>query len=160
MDEWMNVWMYGRTYGRTGGRADERTNERTNEWMNFITYIPPVKPEGPIQVIFFGGRWMVINPVKRWQSSKGCEQLFHFSWSANLAYSGASSHSDFCCFSQRALHGVHSSCSHRSVVRWGEHCDTRVCARACVRACVCVCVLFVFVSGRSEAGTRFTEYAE
>ena len=28
---------------------------------------------------------------------------------------------DFCCFSQRALHGVHSPCSHRSVMRWGGH---------------------------------------
>ena len=28
---------------------------------------------------------------------------------------------DFCCFSQRALHGVHIPCGHRSVVRWGGH---------------------------------------
>ena len=36
----------------------------------------------------------------------------------------------FCCFSQRAIHGVNSPCSHRSVIRWGEH----------IR---CQCVLFV-----------------
>ena len=28
---------------------------------------------------------------------------------------------DICCFSQRALHVVHSPCSFRSVVRWGGH---------------------------------------
>ena len=35
-----------------------------------------------------------------------------------------------------AIHGVHSPCSHRSVVRWGGHMQ-----------CPCVCLLFV--SGRS-----------
>ena len=28
---------------------------------------------------------------------------------------------DICCFSQRALHGIHSPGSHRSMVRWGGH---------------------------------------
>ena len=28
---------------------------------------------------------------------------------------------NFCCISQRALHGVHSPCCHRSVVQWRGH---------------------------------------
>ena len=36
-----------------------------------------------------------------------------------MAYSSPTDFtSDFCCFSQRALHGVHSPCSHRCAVRW------------------------------------------
>ena len=39
----------------------------------------------------------------------------------DLSYSFSSNHRWFCCFSQRALHGVYSPCSYRSEVRWGRH---------------------------------------
>ena len=69
-------------------------------------------------------------------------ELFHFSWSENLAHSSPSNHMWFLgCFSQRALHDVHSPCSHRSVVRWGGHMG-------------CSCVYCLCLAGRVSFSTR------
>ena len=45
-------------------RSCEREEKRKslNEWMNFITYIPPVKPEGQAQECILR-RSMAINPL-------------------------------------------------------------------------------------------------
>ena len=59
-------------------------------WMNFITYIPPVKAEGQAQGCILR-RSIVINPLGN-DSSVGWRQLFHFSWSENLEYSSPSTH--------------------------------------------------------------------
>ena len=61
--------------------------------MNFITYIPPVKPDGQAQGCILR-RSMVINLLGS-DSPVGCRQLFHFSWSENLAYSSPSNHRNF-----------------------------------------------------------------
>ena len=93
-----------------------------------ITYIPPVKPEGQAQGCILR-RSMVINPLGK-DSPIRMKQLFNFSWSGTCHILAQVITCGFCCFSQRALHGVHSPCSHRSVVRWGGH-----------MRCPCMCCL-------------------
>ena len=56
---------------------------------------------------------------------------------------------DFCCFSQRALHGVHNPCSHRSVVRWGGH-----------RRCPCVYSLYLAVGYRFQPERRCSHWPQ
>ena len=46
-----------------------------------------------------------------------------------------------CCFLQRALHGIHSPCSYRSVVRWGGHMR-------------CQCVHCLCLEGRVSFSTK------
>ena len=56
-----------------------------------------------------------------------CKSHWNTRWMPDRLYN--------CCFPQRALHGVHSPCSHRSVVHWCGH-----------MRCPCV---YCFVSSRS-----------
>ena len=108
------------------------------EWINVITYIPPSIPEGHAQGCILR-RSMV--SVRWWQSG---EDMDNYSSSrlvrtwrilAQVIICG------FCCFSQRALHGVHSPYSHRSVVQWVGHMPYP-----------CVCCLFL--AGRVSFSTR------
>ena len=116
------------------------SSHRMNEWMNFITYIHPVKPEGQAQG-FILRRSMVINPlgndspvriIGNYSTSRGVE-----TWRILAQVITC----DFCCFSQRVPHGVHSPCSHRSVVRWGWHMR-------------CPCVYCLCLAGQVSFSTR------
>ena len=87
-----------------------------NEWINFITYIPPVKPEGKARGCILR-RSIVFNPL----GDDSPVRMWAFipllvEWELGL-----NNHRWFCCFSKRTLFGVHSPCSHRCVVRWGGH---------------------------------------
>ena len=82
---------------------------KIHEWMNFIIYIPPVKPEGQAQGCILQRQWQSGKDVGNYSTSRGVR-----TWrilDQVIIY-------DFCCFLQHALHGVHSPCNHRSVVRW------------------------------------------
>ena len=80
--------------------------------MNFITYILPVKPGGQAQGGILRRSMMFAlgndSPVRMWEI---IPLIVERRFLAQVITS------DFCCFSQRALHGVHSPYSPRCVVR-------------------------------------------
>ena len=48
---------------------------------------------------------------------------------------------NFCCFSQRALHGLHNLCNHRNVVQWGGYMR-------------CPCLYCLYLAGRVWFSTQ------
>ena len=93
--------------------------------MNYIIYVPPIKPEGQAQgcilrwslIFCFFRRWQSGNDVGNYSTSHGVS-----TW-CNLVQAITD---DFFCFSQLALHGVHIPCGD---VWCGEVgiCDAHVC---------------------------------
>ena len=112
------------------------------ESINFITYIPPVKPESQAQGCILQ-RSIEFNPLgenspaRIWGNSSTSRGMRICSILAQVITGG------FCSFSHRAIYGIHSRCIHKCVVRLCGH-----------MRCPCVCVYCLCLVGRVSFSTR------
>ena len=114
-----------------------------NEWMNlneFYNLYPARETRGSSPGVYspaVDGNYS----IRQWQSGK---DVGNYSTSRVVKTWRILSQvitCEFCCFSQRALHGVHNPCSRRSVVRWGGHMR-------------CPCAFCLCLAGRVSFSTR------
>ena len=93
------------------------TNERINDFYNLY---PAMKTESRPKIVLSGGRSCFVHTLLTvWE---GCEHLFHFVWSGNLACFSPRNHGGVFCFPQRAILRINNlTCTTGVFFGWCGH---------------------------------------